>query len=181
MFKILFLLFIAMPILEIMLLMNVGAILGVWPTIGLVILTAWLGAGMVRQQGLATFQSVQAKLQQGETPSDEIIAALLLMVAGVLLLTPGFITDVFGLLILWPVSRSAFVRFLKKNMVVNSGAGFSHGFSHNFDQQGSSRHDDIEGEYTETHSSFHYTSIESQPSKESDDKTIDGEFEHKKD
>lgn len=177
MFKILFLLFIGMPILEIMLLMHVGELFGAWPTIGLVIITAWLGAGMVRQQGLATFQSVQIKLNQGEMPSDEIIAALLLMVAGVLLLTPGFITDILGLLILWPVSRSAIVGLLKKNIVV--GQPNSHGFAQNFYGGGFQHKDDIEGEFTEKHTHSHYQSISKNLSDKND--PIDVEYERKKD
>lgn len=135
MFKVLFIFFIIIPIVEIMVLMNVGSMLGVAPTIALVILTAWAGAAMVRQQGLATFQSVQGKLNQGEIPSDEIIAALLLLVAGVLLLTPGFITDGFGLLLLWPVSRKVIVAALKKHFVVAQSAK-GNVFEGQFTQQG---------------------------------------------
>ncbi|QBY03903.1 FxsA family protein [Thalassotalea sp. HSM 43] len=123
MFRVLFLLFIIMPIIEIMVLMNVGALIGALPTIVLVIVTAWLGAKMVRQQGLATYQSVQHKLAQGQMPSDEIIAALLLLVAGVLLLTPGFITDGFGLALLWPVSRGAIVKLVQQQLAKSQKNG----------------------------------------------------------
>lgn len=161
MFKVLFLLFIAMPIVEIMVLMKVGSIFGALPTIALVILTAWAGAAMVRQQGLATFQSVQGKLSQGEIPSDEIIAALLLLVAGVMLLTPGFITDSFGLLLLWPVSRAKIVRMVQKHFVVAQ----------------SRRGQVFEGQFT-SHSFHQETSFE-EPKVEHTNKTIDGEFERK--
>ena len=123
MFKVLFLLFIVMPIIEIMVLMNVGSLIGALPTIAIVIVTAWLGAAMVRQQGVATYQSVQNKLAQGQMPSDEIIAALLLLVAGVLLLTPGFITDGFGLLLLWPVSRAAIVKAVQGQLAKSKASG----------------------------------------------------------
>ncbi|TRX53146.1 FxsA family protein [Thalassomonas sp. M1454] len=161
MFKVLFLLFIAMPIVEIMVLMKVGSIFGVLPTIALVILTAWAGAAMVRQQGLATFQSVQGKLNQGELPSDEIVAALLLLVAGVMLLTPGFITDGFGLLLLWPVSRAKIVKMLQKHFVVAQ----------------SRRGNVFEGQFT-SHS-FHQQSSFDEPKVSHDKHTIDGEFERK--
>ncbi|WP_371186942.1 FxsA family protein [Thalassotalea maritima] len=137
MFKVLFLLFVIMPIIEIMVLMNVGALIGVLPTIILVIITAWLGAGMVRQQGLATYQSVQHKLAAGQMPSDEIIAALLLLVAGVLLLTPGFITDGFGLALLWPVSRQAIVKIIQKQLLKSQQNGTTFFYSsYQHQQQG---------------------------------------------
>ena len=93
MFRLLFVLFIIIPIIEIFVLMQVGAVLGIWPTIALVIFTAWLGAKYVRQQGLATLNSVQSKMAQGQVPSDEIVTGVMLLVAGVLLVTPGFVTD----------------------------------------------------------------------------------------
>lgn len=161
MFKILFLLFIAMPIVEIMVLMKVGSIFGVLPTIALVILTAWAGAAMVRQQGLATFQSVQGKLSQGEIPSDEIISALLLLVAGVMLFTPGLITDTFGLLLLWPVSRAKIVGMLQNHFVVAQAR----------------RGQVFEGQFTRH--SFYQQSSNEGSKVEHTNKTIDGEFERK--
>lgn len=127
MFRVLFLLFIIVPIIEIMVLMNVGAILGAWPTIGIVIFTAWLGAKNVKQQGIATLQSVQTKMAQGEMPSDEIVAGLLLLVAGVLLVTPGFVTDFFGLSLLVPQIRKALIKSVQQHITtasVASGQGF---------------------------------------------------------
>ena len=172
MFKVLFLLFIVMPIVEIMVLMNVGSLIGALPTIGIVILTAWIGAAMVRQQGMATYQSVQNKLAQGQVPSDEIIAAMLLLVAGVLLLTPGFITDGFGLLLLWPVSRAVIVKAVQAKMAKskanpNQGSTFFYSNFHQSSQQQSS-FDDIE----ENQHANHINDSKS-------NKTIDGEFERK--
>lgn len=161
MFKVLFLLFIVMPIVEIMVLMSVGNILGVVPTITLVILTAWAGAAMVRQQGLSTFQSVQGKLNQGEIPSEEIIAALLLLVAGVMLLTPGFITDGLGLLLLWPVSRAQLVKILKKRFVV-AQTSKSRIFEGEVNQQGFNQQQSFDN---------HHIGDKNQ--------TIDGDFERK--
>ncbi|TKB43972.1 FxsA family protein [Thalassotalea mangrovi] len=130
MFRILFLLFIFVPVLEILLLINVGSVLGALPTVALVILTAWLGATLVKQQGMSTMQSMQAKLASGQMPSDEIIASVLLLVSGVTLLTPGFITDALGLLLLWPVSRQFLVNKIKPHMVARQGQhfGFQQGF-----------------------------------------------------
>ncbi|MBU2893664.1 FxsA family protein [Colwellia sp. D2M02] len=117
MFRVLFLLFIIIPIIEIAVLMQVGALLGLWPTIAIVIASAWLGAKYVRQQGLATMQSVQTKMAQGEMPSNEIVTGLLLLVAGVLLVTPGFVTDIFGLSLLIPAVRNSLVGAVQKNLV----------------------------------------------------------------
>lgn len=87
MFRFLFLLFIIIPIIEIFLLMQIGALIGAWPTIAIVIITAWLGAKNVKQQGIATVNLVQTKMAQGQTPSEEIMSGLMLLIAGVLLVT----------------------------------------------------------------------------------------------
>ena len=119
MFRVLFLFFVIVPIIEITVLMQVGQWLGTWPTIAIVILSAWLGAKYVRQQGLATLQSVQAKMAQGEMPSGEIITAVMLLVAGILLVTPGFVTDIVGLSLLVPAIRSALIKTVQQHLVVS--------------------------------------------------------------
>ena len=132
MFQVLFVLFIVIPIIEIAVLIQVGELLGLWPTIAIVITSAWLGAKYVRQQGLATMQSVQSKMAQGEMPSTEIVTGLMLLVAGVLLVTPGFVTDIFGLMLLIPQVRQAIAAMVQKHMLVGqvaAGASFHH---HNF-------------------------------------------------
>ena len=106
MFAILMLLFIAVPMIEIGLFIQVGGFLGFWPTMMLVFITAVVGASLVRSQGLATLMSVQTKMQQGEMPAQEIVEGVLLAVAGVLLLTPGFMTDTLGMCILLPQIRA---------------------------------------------------------------------------
>ncbi|MBA6397582.1 FxsA family protein [Colwellia sp. BRX10-4] len=127
MFRFLFILFIVVPIIEIMVLINVGTWLGAWPTIAIVIITAWLGARNVKQQGIATLNSVQTKMAQGEMPSDEIVAGLLLLVAGILLVTPGFVTDIFGLSLLIPSVRSLLIKSVQSRLIMNqSAAGFTY-------------------------------------------------------
>ncbi|WP_114325597.1 FxsA family protein [Candidatus Colwellia aromaticivorans] len=166
MFRVLFVLFIIIPIIEISVLMQVGELLGMWPTIGIVILSAWIGAKYVRQQGLATLQSVQAKMAQGEMPSSEIVTGLMLLVAGVLLVTPGFVTDILGLSLLIPSVRQVIAASVQKHIKVNphvtgnsAGASFHTGntyenedFSHtpNPDNKVIPQHhsETIEGEYT---------------------------------
>lgn len=90
MFPILLFLFIAVPVIEIALFIQVGGVLGVWPTIALVLLTAIVGASLVRSQGLQTLLTVQQRLAQGQLPAQQILEGVMLAVAGVLLLTPAF-------------------------------------------------------------------------------------------
>jgi len=101
----LLLLFIVMPILEIGVLIRVGGWLGLWPTLLIVVLTAVLGTWMLRQQSSATMMQAQSRLQAGELPAQQIFEGLLLLVGGILLLTPGFVTDAFGFTCLIPWSR----------------------------------------------------------------------------
>ncbi|MGI9229951.1 MAG: FxsA family protein, partial [Gammaproteobacteria bacterium] len=104
-FKLLFLLFLLVPVLEIYLLLQVGGLIGVAPTVGLIVLTAALGALLIRVQGLHTLAVIQTKLQQQEMPALELIAGLMLLICAALLLTPGFFTDGIGFLVLIPGIR----------------------------------------------------------------------------
>ncbi|GHY46219.1 fxsA protein [Vibrio cholerae] len=128
MFPILLFLFIAVPVIEIALFIQVGGVLGVWPTIALVLLTAIVGASLVRSQGLQTLLTVQQRLAQGQLPAQQILEGVMLVVAGVLLLTPGFFTDILGMLVLLPAPRAYFAKQLMSRVVVGnihaSGAGF---------------------------------------------------------
>ncbi|HBC2168332.1 TPA: FxsA family protein [Vibrio cholerae O1] len=128
MFPILLFLFIAVPVIEIALFIQVGGVLGVWPTIALVLLTAIVGASLVRSQGLQTLLTVQQRLAQGQLPAQQILEGVMLAVAGVLLLTPGFFTGILGMLVLLPAPRAYFAKQLMSRVVVGnihaSGAGF---------------------------------------------------------
>ncbi len=128
MFPILLFIFIAVPVIEIALFIQVGGVLGVWPTIALVLLTAIVGASLVRSQGLQTLLTVQQRLAQGQLPAQQILEGVMLAVAGVLLLTPGFFTDILGMLVLLPAPRAYFAKQLMSRVVVGnihaSGAGF---------------------------------------------------------
>jgi len=99
------LLFIVLPIAEMAVLIKVGGMIGVLNTIGLVLLTAVIGAWLLRQQGLATLLRANERLNSGELPAREVVEGLILAVGGALLLTPGFITDTAGFLCLLPGSR----------------------------------------------------------------------------
>lgn len=147
MFNLLFLLFVIVPIIEISLLIQVGDWIGGWNTIGIIIITALIGAHLVRQQGLQTLMQAQRKMQQGEMPGQEMAEGLLLAVAGVLLVTPGFVTDFLGLLFAFPGSRTAIARKLMARMVVTNVQQGSYQSYQQQWQRSSQDSDIIEGEF----------------------------------
>lgn len=110
----LFLAFTLIPVIEIYLFIKIGGSIGALNTVILVILTGFAGAYLARMQGMQTMFRVQSSLQQGIIPREELIDALLIFVAGIVLLTPGFLTDAFGLLLLYPSTRNQFKRYLRK-------------------------------------------------------------------
>ncbi len=119
-FRTLFLLFLVVPIVEIYLLITVGGLIGVMPTILLVILTAILGALLLRYQGFMTFQRVQGELAQGQIPAMALMEGVVLLLAGALLLTPGFFTDAIGFVCLVPLLRRGLIRLLMQRVLVRS-------------------------------------------------------------
>lgn len=154
MFQILLLLFIAVPVIEIALFIQVGGILGLWPTIAIILITAIVGASLVRQQGLQTLLSMQQKVQQGQLPAKEMVDGIMLAVAGVLLLTPGFMTDALGFALLFEPSRQKIAQFFMQRVNVQSSASFT-----TFEQ------DDDYQPFQQQHRGGH---------------TFDGEYEEKK-
>ena len=120
----LFLLFIAVPIVEIYLLLEVGGVIGAIPTIGLVVLTAAAGAVLVRAQGFSTIMQVRRSLDAGEIPAVAIIEGIFLLVAGALLLTPGFLTDAVGFgCLIPPLRRALILRFIEMRVIRPHHAG----------------------------------------------------------
>lgn len=106
----LFLIFVAVPIIEIGLFIQVGGFLGLWPTLAIVILTALVGTTLMRAQGMAALKKLQTNIESGENPADPIANGAFILIAGLLLLTPGFFTDTLGLLLLVPPVRQALIR-----------------------------------------------------------------------
>lgn len=133
--RVLFVLFIIVPLLEMLLLIKVGGIVGAFPTIALVCLTAFIGVGLIRAQGFLTMRRAQEKLARGEVPAQEMLDGLSLIVGGVLLLTPGFVTDGLGFVLLIPSLRRGLLhKVLAKAMKSGgfaAGGAFSRG---HFDQ-----------------------------------------------
>ncbi len=111
-FPILMTLFLVIPIIEIYLLIQVGGYIGVLPTIALVVLTAVIGASLLRSQGLQTYMRFNQALGEGRVPANEILEGVALLIGGALLLTPGFFTDLIGFFCLLPITRRPVVTFL---------------------------------------------------------------------
>ncbi len=129
MLLILFLLFVLIPVVELSVLIRVGEVLGPWTTIGLVLFTAVLGVSLVRSQGLSTLMQVQQKLARGEAPGQEIVEGMMLAMAGVLLVIPGFVTDFIGLLLLTPLTRQPIAALVFKRLQLRVVSGL-HGTMH---------------------------------------------------
>jgi len=113
MFARLLVLFIFVPIIELMILIEVGGFLGTVPTLVLVIGTGALGAYLTKMEGFRILFTIRHKMQTGQLPADELLDGLIILVAGALLITPGLITDIFGFLMLFRPSRSRFKIWLK--------------------------------------------------------------------
>ena len=112
----LFLAFTIIPFLEIYLLIKIGSYVGALNTLMIVILTGFLGALLARHQGLKTMLKVRESLSRGEMPAEHLLDALLVLLAGIVLLTPGFLTDLAGFTILIPTTRFHFKRWLRKKL-----------------------------------------------------------------
>ena len=97
---ILFILFVVVPILELMVIIQVGQSVGAWNTVILLVVDSLVGAWLVKRQGIGLLKKSQERLRNGEVPSDEIFSGVAVLFAGALMLTPGFLTDFIGLLLL---------------------------------------------------------------------------------
>jgi UPF0716 protein FxsA len=119
-------LFLAVPLTEIAVFVLVGSKIGVLPTIGLVILTAVAGSILLRWQGFNALARIQKELAAHRVPGKEMVQGVMVLLAGFLLLTPGFVTDTLGLLLFIPAVRDAVWRFLSSRVNVQTfGAGFA--------------------------------------------------------
>ncbi len=121
--QIIFLFFLTVPFVEIYLLLQIGGVIGIFPTIFLVVFTAVLGAWLLRQQGFVTWQRFQNSLSQGAIPAYEMIEGPILLVGGALLLTPGFFTDALGFACLIPYTRRRFAQYVIENQLVATQGG----------------------------------------------------------
>ena len=106
----LFIILVAVPVLEIALFIEIGGWIGLWPTLAVIIATAALGAAMLRSQGSTAVRKIQAAVQNARDPSEQLFHGLLILVSGLLLLTPGFFTDAVGFALLYPPIRAAIIK-----------------------------------------------------------------------
>jgi len=128
MFKALLLVFIIIPIIEIALLIQVSEIIGGWSTIALVVITAFIGAKLVKQQGTDALKNVQTQMAQGQMPAQDLFSGLCVIIAGVLLVTPGIVTDIFGFLLLTPLVRNKMAAGILKQVAAKGASSGAQGF-----------------------------------------------------
>jgi len=136
--------FIAVPLIEIALFIQVGGFIGLWPTLGIVLVTAILGSWLVRSQGAREISRLQGAFSDLRDPTEPLANGAMILFAGALLLTPGFFTDAFGFALLFPPFRAAAFKYAKSKVKVQQ---FSMGGGH----QAQPQYDDgvIDGEFEE--------------------------------
>lgn len=105
MFVLLLILFIVIPLIEIAVIVQVAQAVGGWNTVGLLLIISIAGAWLVRREGFIVMRNVRMQLNQGHMPTNELIDGVLLLIGGLMMLTPGFVTDALGLLLVFPITR----------------------------------------------------------------------------
>lgn len=148
----LFIAFLMVPIIEIALFIQVGGLIGLWPTLAIVVLTAILGTFMVKQQGRLALRNLQTSFSRLENPGEPLAHGAMILVSGALLLTPGFFTDAVGFALLLPPVREAVFRYLRSRVKVTSfqmGAEVHRHPEQHRPQPENRPGDVIEGEFTE--------------------------------
>ena len=110
----LFLIFAVVPVLELYVLIKVGKVIGALDTVLLLLAVSFAGAWLVRRQGFGIMSRIQNELASGRAPAAELLDGFLVLVGGILLLTPGFLTDILGLVFLVPAGRFYLKKFLRR-------------------------------------------------------------------
>lgn len=105
-------LFIVIPFIELIIIVKIGNRIGFWPALALIAVPGLLGAAMARSQGTAVFARIKSDIARGRLPGSEIIDGILIFAGGLLLITPGFITDIAGLTVLFPQARKYYRAFI---------------------------------------------------------------------
>jgi len=143
--------FIAIPLIEIAIFLHIGELIGLWWTLAAVVATALGGTAMLRNQSVAVLYRAKGRIKKGTIPLREVFDGLCLLIAGVLLLTPGFVTDIAGGLLFLPFFRTLLARMIKHHIIA-SGKFQEPGFGTPRDpdtKQGSSIGKTIDGEFEE--------------------------------
>ena len=130
--------FIAVPIIEIALFIQIGGFLGLFPTLAIVVLTAIAGTYLVRTQGLSVLSQLQSRFRELNDPSEPLVHGAMILFSGALLLTPGFFTDFIGFLLLIPNVRATVFQKVKERINIQKA---------NFETRFSSSQNVYEGEY----------------------------------
>ncbi|GAB4282433.1 MAG: hypothetical protein Kow0058_00880 [Roseovarius sp.] len=112
--------FLTVPLIEIALFIQVGGAIGLWPTLGVVVLTAILGTFLVRSQGALALGRLRGAFERLDDPTEPLAHAAMILIAGVLLLTPGFFTDALGFALLVPAVRQAAFRYIRRRVRMES-------------------------------------------------------------
>lgn len=146
MFRLLFVLFLIVPLIELFFLIQVGQVIGAGWTIFLVIATAVIGAFLLRMQGFQTFHRAQTTIKRGEMPAMEMLEGLFLLISGAMLLTPGVVTDTLGFLLLVPAIRQLLITQMLKNRQFIFSSRRTAGFTHQTFYRSHYHEDVIEGE-----------------------------------
>lgn len=122
------LVFLVVPLVELYLLIQVGEVIGAWPTVGLLLLSAVVGGWLVRREGRRAWGALSTALQSGRMPARELADAGLVLVGGVLMVAPGFVTDVVGILLILPltrpVARAALTGMVTRRLLAAGGAAY---------------------------------------------------------
>lgn len=162
----LFLIFVLVPLIELMLLIEVGGMIGSAWTFILIIATALIGTRLVKQQGFQTWGNIQQELATGQLPARSLFDGICILISGVLLITPGFITDTIGFLLVTPPFRALMYTQLGSKIKVRTAGGFHQqpGFGQTFEGQAQ---EDFQQSQQEIHKTPHRPT------------TLDGEFERK--
>lgn len=111
----LFLLIIIIPAADIGLLLFFGKLIGVWPTLFLILFTGVVGSYLAKKEGIQTIRKAQEQLRNGQIPGEAVLDGICILVGATLLITPGFITDILGFLMLFPPTRKLFKFFMKNS------------------------------------------------------------------
>jgi UPF0716 protein FxsA len=119
-------LFLITPVVELFLLVKLDGLIGFWPTVGLIILTGLVGATLARREGLTVWRRFHERIATGGLPGKELMDGLIILVSGALLVTPGVLTDIAGLVGLLPLTRAAIRRLLLRRMTRAAERGALH-------------------------------------------------------
>ena len=112
--------FIVMPLIELYVIIQVGSAIGAWNTIGILILVALVGVWLTKHEGFYVLRRMRQQIDAGNMPTDELIDGSLILLGGLLLILPGFISDAFGLVVLFPPTRALIRNVVKRRVRITT-------------------------------------------------------------